>query len=398
MVVIAKILYWTSLLVIFYTYFGYGVLMAIFAKWRPRKAILANDNDPLPEVTVLIPAFNEAQVLGAKIRNTLELNYPGDLFDVLVITDGSTDGSPDIVRAFPQVKLIHESRRMGKAAAINKAMESITSPIVVLTDANAFIHPDSLRLLVAHYTNERVGAVSGEKRVMVTGMSGAGEKGEGLYWKYESFLKNQDAQVGTLVGAAGELFSYRRRLFQPLEPDTILDDFVISLRICEKGYRVAYEPAAWAIERGSAGIREEQLRKVRIAAGGFQAMKRLRTLMNFKKHPLLTFQYVSHRVLRWTLAPAGMPVLLATNLFLVVIEAHSWYKFTLLCQAIFYSSACFGWLGARNNTKWPLVYIPYYFVFMNWAVFLGWTRFIKGQQSGIWEKSERLEMPTLDKK
>lgn len=394
--IVAKILYWASLLVILYTYIGYGLLMAIWAKWRGQQPGAGEAPGAIPLVTIVIPAFNEAGVLGAKIRNTLELNYPAHLFEVLVITDGSTDGSEDIVRAFPQVKLIHATERMGKAAAINKAMAAITHPFVVITDANSLINPDSLRLMLPHYKDNRVGAVSGEKRVMVMENSGAGEQGEGLYWKYESFLKKNDAVVGTLVGAAGELLSFRRELFQPLEPDTILDDFVLSLRICVQGFRVAYEPAAWAMERGSPSIHDEQVRKVRIAAGGFQAMKRLPSLFDFGMHPLLTFQYISHRVLRWTLAPIGMIVLLAANLFIVVNDDHGWYSFTLVVQAILYGAACVGWLGARNNTKWPIVFLPYYFLFMNWAVILGWIRFIRGQQSGIWEKSERLSIPVKD--
>lgn len=381
------------LVVILYTYLGYGLLMAIVGRLKKPVEIPGRNQVDWPMVTVLIPAYNEAQVLGAKIRNTLELNYPRNAFEVLVITDGSNDGSQDIVKAFPQVKLIHNVQRLGKAEAINTAMQFIVNPIVVLTDANTLINPNSLKLLVIHYKDPLIGAVSGEKRVMVTAGSGVEEKGEGLYWRYESFLKKNDALAGTLVGAAGELFSFRRQLFDPLEADTLLDDFIISLRICEKGFKVAYVPEAWALERGSPGIREEQARKVRIATGGFQAMKRMPALLHFNKHPLLSFQYLSHRVLRWTAAPISMPAVLASNLFLVIFEAGGWYKFTLIIQCLFYALACLGWLGARNNTKWPLVFIPYYFVFMNWAVFLGWVNFIRFKQSGTWEKASRLSIP-----
>lgn len=393
MVVFAKILYWLSLLVIFYTYFGYGTLMAIWARLAGKAKMPVRHPGELPKVTVLVPAYNEATVLGAKIRNCLNLNYPRDLMDVLVITDGSDDGSPDIVRAFPQVRLIHSAERLGKAAAINKAMLTIESPIVLLTDANSVVNPEAVRSLVTHYSDKHIGAVSGEKRVMVNESSGVEEQGEGLYWQYESFLKRNDARVGSLVGAAGELFSFRKSLFEPLESDTILDDFVLSLRICEKGYKVAYEPAAYALERGSPDIRAEQVRKIRIAAGGFQAMKRLPDLWRFSRHPMLSFQYISHRVLRWTAAPLGMIILLLVNLYLVIMGETGWYKFTGVAQLLFYGMACLGWLGARNNTKWPIVFIPYYFVFMNWAVLLGWSRFIQGKQSGSWEKARRLGLP-----
>jgi cellulose synthase/poly-beta-1,6-N-acetylglucosamine synthase-like glycosyltransferase len=206
-------------------------------------------------------------------------------------------------------------------------------------------------------------------------------------------LKKNDAVVGSLVGAAGELFSFRRELYTELEPDTILDDFVLSLRICAAGFKVAYEPGAWASETGSSSIPEEQKRKIRIAAGGFQAMGRLTSLLNIRKYGMVSFQYISHRVMRWTVAPVSLFLLLLTNILLVVKEAGSWYQFTLVCQVIFYMSACFGWLGARNNSKWPYVFLPYYFLFMNWAVFLGWCRFVKGNQSGRWEKSDRLTIP-----
>lgn len=393
MVSIALALYWISLLIIVYTYLGYGILMWVWALFMGKRVPAEQCEKDLPTVTLIIPAYNEADFLGTKIRNTLELQYPRHLLRIMVVTDGSDDGSDAIARAFPQVEVLHDVARLGKAAAINKAMRQVSSEVVILTDANTILEPSCLLFLVAHYQDPRVGAVSGEKKLAVGEDSGPEEAGEGLYWKYESFLKRNDAAVGTLVGAAGELFSFRSRLFRPLEPDTILDDFVLSLRICQMGFKVDYETRAAALERGSASITEEQRRKIRIAAGGFQAMKRLTDLWNFSKHPLLSFQYISHRVLRWTAAPLALPLTLLSNIFLLINGYHGWYGWSAGLQAIFYGAACFGWLGARNNTKWPFVFIPYYFLFMNWAVFLGYRRFRQNQLSGTWEKSGRIKIP-----
>lgn len=396
MISITLALYWISFLILGYTYLGYGILMWVWAKIKRQPAPGFPAEQDLPTVTIIIPAYNEAGFLGPKLRNTLQLQYPRHLLRVLVVTDGSTDGSDAIARAFPQAEVLHDPVRKGKASAINTAMQLVSSEVVVLTDANTKLSENSLLYLVSHYQNPAVGGVSGEKKLSVGAEDSTEEAGEGLYWRYESFLKHNDAIAGTLVGAAGELFSFQSRLFKPLESDTILDDFVLSLRICLLGYKVAYASEAVALEAGSASIAEEQRRKVRIAAGGFQAMKRLPGLWHFKAHPLLSFQYLSHRVLRWTAAPLALPLVLLSNLFLVINGWSGWYGFTAWLQVFFYGAACIGWLGARNNTKWPIVFIPYYFLFMNWAVALGYWLFRQNKLSGLWEKSDRKSFPSQD--
>jgi len=403
MVILCLILYWVSLLALFYTYFGYAALVSVWVKLSGRgkasadehsladEQSLAHDHNSLPAVTVLIPAYNEADYIGPKIRNTLELNYPRHLFNVLVITDGSTDGTELIAGAFPQVTVLHQPERRGKAAAINRAMASIRTPVTILTDANTQLPGEAVRLLVRSFGDQSVGAVSGEKKVISSEAEELSGEGEGLYWKYESFLKWGDAQLYSVVGAAGELLAFRSELFQPLEEDTILDDFVLSMRICEQGYRVAYEPAARAVETGSADLQEEQKRKIRIAAGGFQAIGRLKKV--WKMNRILIFQYLSHRVFRWVVAPPALILLLFSNLYLVVRDTGWWYELTALGQILFYSMAAIGWLGARTNTKWPIVYLPYYFFFMHWAVLLGLLRYLGGKQDARWEKSGRIKVP-----
>ncbi|HPZ87599.1 MAG TPA: glycosyltransferase family 2 protein [Flavihumibacter sp.] len=373
----AYIIYWLCAGILFYSFIGYGLMIAALAK--AKKARVVSPAAELPAMTIIIPAYNEAALLQQKISNTLAQQYPQ--LQIFVVTDGSTDGSEQIASAFPHTRVFHRADRQGKAAAINEAMTHVHSPLAAITDANCFLSPGSLQLLAGHFADPLIGAMSGEKKVV--------EEGEGLYWKYESWLKTNDARAGTIVGAAGEILVFRTAIYEPLEPDTILDDFVLSLRICLKGYKVGYEPQALAIETGSLNTAEEAKRKFRIAAGGFQAMRRLKQLWQFWRHPMLSFQYISHRVTRWSLAPVCLFLFFVVNIILVVNGAGNWYRFTAILQCFFYGAAFVGWLGARVGKKWRFVYLPYYFVFMHWAVIKGWYRFQQKRQDALWEKSQR---------
>jgi cellulose synthase/poly-beta-1,6-N-acetylglucosamine synthase-like glycosyltransferase len=215
------------------------------------------------------------------------------------------------------------------------------------------------------------------------------ESGESIYWKYESLLKKLDSELNSVVGAAGELFSVKTSHFHQIDEDTIIEDFVQSLKICMDGYLVRYEPKAYATESASVSIREEQKRKVRIAAGAFQAMIILKKLFNVYRYPLLSFQFISHRILRWTLCPICLPVFFFTNTLLVVHGQRGFYAIFLLAQLVFYAFVVAGWLLARRNMRIKAFYIPYYFFFMNLSMFLGFFRFINGKQHVTWDKSSR---------
>jgi Glycosyltransferases, probably involved in cell wall biogenesis len=316
-----SILFWSGLAVVFYTYVGYAPFVWALSRlrrwWHPRPDRTVPPDDDLPAVTLLVAAYNEADVIDEKLANTRALNYPREKLTVLFVTDGSTDTTPDRLRTAPGVQCLHRDERAGKMAALHRGMEHVETPIVVFSDANAMLNADALRNLVRHYQDASVGAVAGEKRVRAAGADDASGASEGLYWRYESALRRWDDALHSVVGAAGELFSVRTALFDPISEDTILDDFVLTLRVAARGYRVAYAPDAYATEGPSASLADEMQRKVRIVAGGFQALGRLRELFNPVRHGTLTFQFVSHRVLRWTLAPALLPVLLITNGLLV---------------------------------------------------------------------------------
>ena len=382
-------LFWIGLFIIFYTYVGYGLVIFILSKVKGQSRPFGDvSDDALPEVTVLIAAYNEEQCIGDKITNTLNLDYPKDKLSVFLVTDGSTDNTPQIVKKFHAVKLFHDFQRKGKIHAVNRVIKHVKTPIVVFSDANTLLNREALRNLVRHYQDPSVGGVAGEKRIYKSAEDNASGSGEGFYWKYESFLKRKDAEVYSIVGAAGELFSIRTALYEEPGENTIIEDFVMSLRICARGYRFMYEPDAYALETASAAIGEEWKRKVRICAGGFQAMTKLKSLLNPFKYGILSFQYISHRVLRWTLAPLFLPIVFLTNLWLA-LSGSPFYIALLVGQVLFYLVASAGYALRDKKIRLKGFFVPYYFAVMNLAVYAGLNRYLQGKQSVIWEKAER---------
>lgn len=347
------------------------------------------NNSELPTCSLVIAAYNEEAFIEKKIENTLNLNYPSSLLNVYFVTDGSTDNTPEIIKKYPEFTLLHQDERKGKVAAIDRAMTYIKSEIVIFTDANTFLNQEALIMIGKCYADKTIGGVAGEKRVHVDKKADASSAGEGFYWKYETQLKKWDSALHSVVGTAGELFSILRALYTPVPPDTILDDFMISMRIAEKGHRIVYEPKAYALETSSANVKEELKRKIRIAAGGMQAITRLSTLLNPIHQPLLSFQYISHRVLRWTITPILLILVFLLNLYLVILRSGIIYDFILYAQLIFYCLALVGWQLERKQLKLKFAFVPYYFCIMNYAVIAGQVRFFRNKQSAIWDKSKR---------
>jgi cellulose synthase/poly-beta-1,6-N-acetylglucosamine synthase-like glycosyltransferase len=387
-----EIIFWIFLFLIFYAYIGYGILLFILVKLKrvfAHKKSVGND-DYEPNVTLFVAAYNEKDFLDQKVKNSQSLDYPKEKVHQVWVTDGSDDGTPDLLKKYDSIEVYHKPERAGKIAAMNRGMEFIKTPIVIFSDGNTMLGKESIRRIVELFKDPKVGCVSGEKRVAITESSAATE---GIYWKYESKLKKWDAELNTVVGAAGELFAIRTELHQPVEPDTLLDDFIISLRIAEKGYKTQYDPEAYALENPSANIREELKRKIRISAGGIQSVVRLKELLNPFKYGLLSFQYISHRVLRWTLAPLGLLVILICNFFLALdvgfFNFHNIYPWLFWGQLLFYIAALTGWMLEDRNIKVKLLYIPFYFFIMNLAVYLGFFRYMKKQQSVNWERAKR---------
>lgn len=389
-------LFWFSLFTLFYAYLGYAILLWVLLRLKKNRALPQTvwAAEEWPEVMFVVCAFNEAKWIPHKIANSLALDYPRDRVRFIFVTDGSDDATPALVSGYsypPDVRweLMHQPERQGKIAAFQRAMHLTTAPFVVSTDANTLVNPEALRRLMQHFTDPQVGAVAGEKRISLSEKDDASSAGEGIYWKYESLLKRWDAQLWSVVGAAGELFAFRREAYEDVPSDTIVEDFYLTMRIAQKGYRVQYEPGAFAVERSSASVHEELKRKIRIAAGSWQAIGRLAALLNIFRYGLLSFQYISHRVLRWTIAPALLPVILITNIYLA---GHSkLYAWILLWQILFYAAALTGYLLEQRKLRLKILFVPYYFCVMNYAQYAGFLRFARGRQSVLWERVQRAE-------
>ena len=397
MTIALEILFWFSLATIFYSYFGYGIHLWVLRQVWPgairHRAPELHTDPECPEVALLIAAWNEEDFISEKLVDTKALDYPAGKLTVYLVTDGTTDRTTDIARAFdmgPGRRLVVEHRdgRSGKQAAIERVLPTVTAPIVVFTDANTYLNRDAIRNLVRHYKDPRVAAVAGEKRIMRKAVDAAAGAGEGLYWRIESTLKRWDSEFHTVVGAAGELFSVRRGLIPPVPHGILVEDFYTTMKLCEAGYRVAYAPDAYAEETSSANVAEEMKRKVRIAAGGLQAAGHLTSLLNPFRDWKLTFQYVGHRLMRWTIGPLLIPVVLLLNVALAY-RTGGLYTLLLVGQCLFYAAALLGWVLESREIRFKALFVPMYFTMMNVAVFRGVARLLRQEQSVNWEKAKR---------
>jgi cellulose synthase/poly-beta-1,6-N-acetylglucosamine synthase-like glycosyltransferase len=335
--------------------------------------------------TLIIPAWEERE-LSKKISNTLSLDRNGIDLQIIVITD---EYPPSCLSS--EITWITESTRAGKSVSINRAMEQVKTPFVIFTDANTFLKTDALQHLLHPFTDQSVGAVSGEKRVR----SGqARSVGEQLYWRYESFLKQSDASSHSVIGGAGELFAIRTLLFESLPQDCLLDDLEISWQVIRKGYRIAYAPSALATESASANLHEESKRKIRMAAGAYQFLDRHSLKDLFSVSPVYAMQFMFRKWFRWVLAPIFLFLLLLGMIGFIFFETSgpllTYFDWVL---GGFWSSVLIGWGLQQVGVRISWLEAPFYFLFMHYCQIRGWLRYRFGKQSSVWEKSERASLP-----
>lgn len=389
-----KIVFWICLVIVFYTYIGYGILLYVLlmlkrllGKKEPQPIVPADDQ--LPDVTLMICAFNEEDIIHEKMANIRQLDYPREKLCVMWVTDGSNDHSNELLKQYDEVTLVYSPERRGKAAAMQHGLSVNKAEYVVFTDANTMLNSNAIREIVSQFMKPNVSCVSGEKRVAARVEGQVAAEGEGLYWKYESTLKRWDGELYSAMGAAGELFAVRMAHYRAAPSNALLDDFMMSMLIVKDGHRIAYTSEAYATEYGSADMHEESKRKRRIAAGGLQSIWWLRSLMNPIRYPLVSFLFISHRVLRWSVTPLALVLLIPLNMTLVAMGAGMTYTIIGLLQVLFYLATFIGWLMARAGRKSRLFYVPYYFVFMNVNVFRGIGYLCTHNTSGTWEKAKR---------
>lgn len=390
---IIRLLFWIFLLLIFYSYFGYTIILLflvllkrIFTK---KKSLFVHSYEP--EVTLLVPAYNEKKCIEDKIKNSLELEYPRDRLKLVWVTDGSNDGTPEELKKYNDITVLHEDVRKGKINAMNRAIKFIKTPIVVFSDANTKLNKNSIVEIVNIFKDKSIGCVAGEKRITQSKREKAVGAGEGLYWQYESIIKLLESELNSVMGAVGELFAVRTELYDDVLEDTILDDFIISLRIVKKGYKIKYAPNAYACESASLTIKEELKRKIRIAYGGLQTLFRMKEMLNIFRYGLFSFQYISHKVLRWTIIPISFILIFFINLLVVYIGNFTidFYMFTFLIQILFYIMILLGTLLKNMKIRLKILFVPYYIFIMNYSIIHGMFRYISGSQSVTWEKAKR---------
>ena len=384
---VAAYIFWISILIILYSYIFYAVVVWIYLLLFGKSNHTIN-TQYFPTISILIASYNEESYLDSKIDNLLSLNYPSDKLNIIFITDGSDDESLKIIenriKDNSNIYLFHQDERNGKQHAINRVMPLVDSEIVVFNDCNTIINQDALTRIAQLFADPKVGVVSGEKKIIVSKSDKVVSSGEGLYWKYESMLKQLDSDFYSCIGSAGELFAIRRVLYTQVPEDVAIEDFYLSMLICLKGYVNKYESGAYAKEYSSLSIKDEFKRKRRIASGAFMTLKKLKGIYSFR-HFKLSFLFFSHRFLRWTLAPICLITAFLSNLFLL----HDIYRIFLVLQICFYALAFLGYIFNELKTRLKLIYIPFYFVFMNTALFAGFYDFMTKKNNVVWEKVNR---------
>jgi cellulose synthase/poly-beta-1,6-N-acetylglucosamine synthase-like glycosyltransferase len=372
-------LFWLFAGVVVYVYVAYPLLLGFLAKYFPRHYCPSLNFEPT--VSLLISAYNESPVMDSKLENSLALDYPADRMEIIVVSDCSQDGTDEIVGRFSErgIRLIRQGQRLGKSAGLNLAVPQARGEVLVFSDANAIYEADSIRQLVRHFSSPRIGFVVGNARYSDKNSPTPPAEAEGLYWKLETWMKERESAIESVVGGDGAIYSIRRELYAPLLP-TDINDFLTPLQIIDLGYRGIFEPRAVSYEDTSESFQKEFRRKVRIVSRSFNAIFRVPGILNPWHNPRHWLLLVSHKLLRW-LVPFFLILLFAVTL---ILWHSTLYRIALLLQTTLYLMAAIGWVfpGARAACK-PIS-LAFYFCLVNLASLIGCMKCFRGDLSATW--------------
>jgi cellulose synthase/poly-beta-1,6-N-acetylglucosamine synthase-like glycosyltransferase len=371
---VAVVVLWVSLGLILYGYLGYPLTLAAL----PARPSGGRRHESPPGIAIVIAAFNEAHHIVATVRNKLAQAYPPELLDVIVVSDGSVDGTDDVVRAIgdPRVQLLRQEPRQGKTLALNLAVGSTGRPLVVFSDANSLYAPDAVAQLVRPFADPAVGYVTGRLVYRDPGDTAVGS-GSGLYMRYESWIRRLESRVGSVVGVNGGIDAVRRELYTPMRADH-LPDFVLPLRVVASGHRVRYCEEAVATEEALGRQADEYRMRVRVSLRALHALGEMRALLH-PRHGLFAFQLLIHKVLRYLMV-IPLTAALVSNLVLVHRAAYGWL---MAGQVLCYGLALVGWWSG-GRIRWKPVFVPFYFCLINAAAAHALYRYLRGERAVLW--------------
>jgi cellulose synthase/poly-beta-1,6-N-acetylglucosamine synthase-like glycosyltransferase len=375
----AQIIFWLAMLAVLYVYAGYPALLCLVASFRPRRR--GSDSRYTPSISILIAACNEEATIETKLKQTMQLEYPADKLEVLVLSDGSQDQTDEIVRRFPdpRVRLVRVAERRGKTNAQNVGVKQATGEVLIFSDATTVYHPQALMHLVSNYQDPRVGAVSGRYQYFDSTHSSPTGLGTIAFWNYENNIKVWQSRIRTLTGCCGCIYSVRRNAYTELAPD-IISDLVQPLWVIRQGYKVAFEDRALAYEETTESTKEEFAMRVRVVTRALRGLLSVSDLLKPWKYPWIAFQLFSHKVLRW-MVPMLLLLLLASS---AALYRQPYFRILLILQLCFYGLALLQ-LIVPMHRWWKPLGVPLYFCTLNAAAALGVVELLRGKKYVVWQ-------------
>jgi len=378
-----EILFWVFSFFILYVYFGYPALLWLLNTIkRKQKAVLPSNYNFELTVSMVIAAYNEEQVIAEKLENSLALDYPKEKLEIILVSDGSTDRTADIVRDYNGrgIKLVELQDNVGKAYAQNEAVKQAGGEILLFTDAEIFLKRDAVHNFVRHFQGSNIGCVVGKVIYLNEGETSV-SKGEGLYWRYELFLREKESELGNLVMGSGSIMAIRKNLFKPLDT-AVSEDFVLPMSIAIKGYKTIYDShVSGSLKLYQLNSQDMFMTRVRTILLDTRSVFLCKSILNPFKYPLYAWSLISHKILRW-LVPYFLILILIANIFLIITP---FFKVIFILQIIFYLSALSGYL-LHINGKPPFIFgVPFSFCLVNLAALVGVARLLMGKKSGQWE-------------